>query len=262
MVIFEPHWHSYARLADNLDLNILNINGLNEESLSRLKDISFDAMIICNPNNPDGTILDKALMDYAVELINSKNAIIIVDEIYSHYDYDGKFRSFSKYQNDRIYVVNGFSKRYAMTGWRLGFILNCNNQKLDELTNINSMIATCVSNISQYCGIAAIKSNSDRQLYHYYKSNRDLVLNYFPSLINKLKGGLYAFVDLSDYGLTLDGEIFSQKLFTKFKIAVVPGAVYGNSYKSYFRICFSVDREELRLALEKISLFIKEIVSY
>jgi aspartate/methionine/tyrosine aminotransferase len=259
VLLIEPYWHSYLSLVKDLNLSYQFLNSYEKDFLAKMKSIKFDALIVCNPNNPDGHILKKSQMDEIYNIIITKDAILIADEIYSNYDYNLSFTSFSDYNSDRILILNGFSKRFAMTGWRLGFILCNDYSRVKNLTRLNQLYATCVANISQYCGIAAMNSNFDNFLSEYYRGNRDLVLDYFPTITNRLNGGLYAFINLVDYGVTLTGDEFSELLFEKNKIAIVPGSVYGSSFISYFRLSFSIDRKILTEALDKIKLFIESI---
>jgi aminotransferase len=259
VLLFEPHWHSYTNLIKDLNLNYQVLNSYDINFIEKLKMTDFDVLIVCNPNNPDGYILNKTQMDDIIKVIKLKDAILIADEIYSNYDYESSFVSFSKYNSDRIIILNGFSKRYAMTGWRLGFILCSDHNLVEKLIKINQLYATCVANISQYCGIAALNTRFDSQLLDYYKKNSEIVLEYFPLAAKRLSGGFYAFVDLTDYGVKLSGEEFSDLLFKRHKIAVVPGSIYGNSFKSYFRLSFSVDREILIIALYKILNLIESL---
>ena len=251
--ILEPAWLGYQSTALASGCNTVAINMYNENWLSILNETKFDAIIICSPNNPDGKIFSQNEIDFILDVVKKNDAYLILDSIYDRFDYTRE----NKYCiNDaltdysRTIICNGFSKSFAMTGFRIGYILCKNSELIRKIDLIQQTLSTCVNTFSQYLLLDFENAKTEIDQYvNYYKENRDIVLDIFPEWdIFTPQGGFYFFVNLELYGIT-DATLFCNKILQSEGVALVTGAAYGTGFDSYVRVSFSVDRDLLIEAL-------------
>ena len=245
--------------------------------LTEDKDLKFDPekilslitdktrlLILINPNNPTGSFVEKPVIDVLAEgLKKHPHVTILSDEIYSRQIFDGKemptFFNYPELQ-DRLIVLDGWSKAYAMTGWRIGWsvwpeILVPHVNKL----LINSV--SCVNAPSQYAGIAALDGPDDsiHAMMLEFDIRRKLIhkgLNNLPGVECSLPGGaFYAFPNVKGTGMT--GEEFAKKCLHEAGVAIVPGTSFGKTCKDYVRFSFAASKENISKALEKIDKMLR-----
>jgi len=221
-------------------------------------------LILINPNNPTGSFVEKPVIDVLAEgLKKHPHVTILSDEIYSRQIFDGKemptFFNYPELQ-DRLIVLDGWSKAYAMTGWRIGWsvwpeILVPHVNKL----LINSV--SCVNAPSQYAGIAALDGPDDsiHAMMLEFDIRRKLIhkgLNNLPGVECSLPGGaFYAFPNVKGTGMT--GEEFAKKCLHEAGVAIVPGTSFGKTCKDYVRFSFAASKENISKALEKIDKMLR-----
>ena len=241
-------------------------------SLLEDKDLKFDPdkvlslitdktklLILINPNNPTGSFVEKSAIDYLAEgLKKHPHVTIFSDEIYSKQIFDGKeMPTFFNYPElrDRLIVLEGWSKAYSMTGWRLGWSFW--PEKLIEHVNkliVNSF--SCVNVPTQYAGIAALDGSDDsiNFMMKKFTERRDLIyklLNELPGVECSLPGGaFYAFPKVSGTGM--DGKEFARKCMHEAGVAIVPGTSFGKTAKDYVRFSYAASQENISQALENI----------
>jgi aspartate aminotransferase len=240
--------------------------------LTEDKDLKFDAkkilalitektrlLILINPNNPTGSFVEKSSIDLLAEgLKKHPHVTILSDEIYSRQIFDGKemptFFNYPELQ-DRLIVLDGWSKAYAMTGWRMGWSVW--PEKLVPHVNkllINSV--SCVNAPSQYAGIAALDGPDDpiHEMMKEFEQRRNLIhkgLNSLPGIECSLPGGaFYAFPNVKGTGM--NGEEFAKKCMHEAGVAIVPGTAFGKTSADYVRFSFAASKENISKALEKI----------
>lgn len=255
----EPTWLGYKYTVDLLGKEYNGINIYDEYWLDNLKKKDFDVLIINNPNNPNGKILNNEEMKQIVDICKDKQAYLISDEIYDVYDYNGNYCSYCNFDYDKIVIINGFSKSFAMTGWRIGYILTRNETLYRLISIINQNIATCVSTASQFAALKALETSKNEEYSKYYYENYKLILDNFPEQNEILCGGIYTFIDLEHYNIRLDGVKFSEELLNKKNVAVVPGEAYGQNFRNYIRVAFAVSKEKLTLGVNRIKEYISEV---
>ena len=242
----------YLEEEDNFEINL--------EKLTKLINKKTSLIIINNPNNPTGSFMDRSKIDKIVNILEEfPNLHILSDEIYSKIIFDDiKMPSFLNYKNlhNRLIVLDGWSKTYCMTGWRLGWSIWPSH--LIEFANklcVNNH--SCPTSISQYAGLEALtgpQSELDKIVFEFQKRKE-----FLHKEINSLKkiscfkpgGAFYAFPNISQTGFT--GQEFSDLALQKMGVALVPGTSFGDKAKNYVRISFANSLDNLKEAIKRIS---------
>ncbi|MCL2370373.1 MAG: aminotransferase class I/II-fold pyridoxal phosphate-dependent enzyme [Firmicutes bacterium] len=227
------------------------------------------AIIFAYPNNPTGAIMEKSDLEAIRETIIKHNLIVISDEIYAELTYDGlKHISIAslKGMRERTIIVSGFSKAFAMTGWRVGYVA-APKQFVAPMTKIHQYTIMCVPTAGQYAAIEALRQGRedgfsavgemraqyDMRRRFVHKAFNDMGLNCFGP-----KGAFYAFPSVKKLGI--DGEEFASKLLKSKKVAVVPGTAFGaSSGKFHVRCSYATSMKNLEIAMERIGEFVREV---
>lgn len=219
------------------------------------------ALILCYPNNPTGaTISREELMEIA-KVVRKHDLIVISDEIYDKLTYEGQHTCFASLPSmkSRTILLNGFSKAYAMTGWRLGYA--CGHPEIiSHMTKIHQYTMLCAPVTAQMAALEALQNGTDEMLKMVaeYDRRRKLVVKGFCDIglsCFEPKGAFYAFPSIKNTGLS--AEVFAEKLLMEEKVAVVPGNVFGPSGEGYIRCSYAASVENLTEAIERIDKFLK-----
>lgn len=217
-------------------------------------------LILAFPNNPTGAIMDYNDLKAIVDIIIEKDLIVISDEIYSELTYGSKHVSIASFpgMKERTIVINGFSKSYAMTGWRLGYAVGP-AFIIEQMVKIHQFAIMCAPTTSQYAGVEALKNGDpDVEMMRdaYDKRRRYLIhaLNGMGLECFEPYGAFYVFPSIKSLGMTSDE--FATKLLQEEKVAVVPGTAFGNCGEGYLRISYAYSIENLKIALERIERFV------
>ena len=216
-------------------------------------------LIITNPSNPTGFVASKSELQALVTLAAEYDFWILADETYSYLTYDTPHTSLLDYwnQSDRLIVVRSFSKEYAMTGWRVGYVV-AREDTLKTFANVHDSLVGCVPKISQRAAIAALSGPQDFQTQHhaaYVRRRRmtmDAVNKTAGLMLPTVVGAYYAFVRYDTDRPSVD---ISEDLLTKAKVAVVPGTYFGQGGEGHFRISFAVDDAILADGLKRLQQF-------
>ena len=234
-----------------------------EEVLSLIND-KTRLLIINNPQNPTGGLIDKNEIDKLVQgLKKYPEVAILSDEIYSRQIYDGKkMPSFFYYPElyDRLIVMDGWSKTYAMTGWRLGWSV-WPEKLIPHVTKLAINSFSCVNAPSQFAGIAALDGPDDsiHHMMEKFDQRRKLIhkgLNDLPGVTCSMPGGaFYAFPNVSGTGM--NGSEFSKKCMHEAGVAIVPGTAFGKTSVDFVRFSFAASQDNIQKALDKISKMLK-----
>jgi len=216
-------------------------------------------IVIINPNNPTGSFVEKSAIDYLAENLKKyPNIIIFSDEIYSRQIFDDKeMPSFFNYPElkDRIIILDGWSKTYAMTGWRLGWSY-WPEKCIEHIVKLITNSVSCVNVPTQYAGIAALDGPDDsiNLMMKEFTQRRNLIhklLNDLPGVECSLPGGaFYAFPNVKGTGMS--GEEFAKKCMYEAGVAIVPGTAFGKYGVDYVRFSFAASQDNISKALEKI----------
>lgn len=221
-------------------------------------------LVIPYPNNPTGAIMDKKELAAIVEVLKDKNLIIISDEIYSELTYRGKHVSIASFpeMKDKTLVINGFSKAFAMTGWRLGYA--CGHPSLiGAMTKIHQYAIMCAPTTAQYAAIEALRNSDDNvaEMVREYNRRRRVLLDGFKKLNLECfepHGAFYAFPCIRTTGLTSDE--FCEKLLMSERVLVVPGNAFGDCGEGFVRVCYASSMEKIMEALKRIERFVRGLV--
>ena len=245
--------------------------------LTKEKDLKFDPekilslitdktrlLILINPNNPTGSFVEKPAIDFLAEgLKKHPHVTILSDEIYSRQIFDGKeMPTFFNYPDlqDRLIVLDGWSKAYSMTGWRMGWSV-WPEKLIPHVTKLAINSFSCVNAPSQFAGIAAL-DGPDESIHHMmekFDQRRKLIhkgLNDLPGVTCSMPGGaFYAFPNVSGTGM--NGSEFSKKCMHEAGVAIVPGTAFGKTSVDFVRFSFAASQDNIQKALDKISKMLK-----
>ncbi len=220
-------------------------------------------LIMCFPNNPTGAIMERKDLEAIREVIIKHDLVVISDEIYAELSYGDKHVSIASLpgMKERTIVINGFSKTYSMTGWRLGFACGPENI-ISQMTKIHQFAIMCAPTNSQYAGIEALKNGDDDivMMRDAYNERRRFVLKRLEEMgipCFEPKGAFYVFPDIRGFGLS--SEEFCLRLLKEEKVVVVPGNAFGESGEGFVRISYAYSIEDLKNALARVEKFIKKL---
>ncbi|MGG3017996.1 aminotransferase [Geobacillus stearothermophilus] len=221
------------------------------------------AIIICSPNNPTGTVLRPAELEALARLAKEHDLLVIADEIYAELTYDGGYMSMAAVSGmrERTILISGFSKGFAMTGWRLGFAA-APEDILQAMLKIHQYAIMCAPTMAQYGALEALRSG-ERDVAGMRSSYRRR-RNYFVSSLNEIGlpchmpgGAFYAFPSIRHTGMT--SEQFAERLLIEEKVAVVPGSVFGQSGEGHVRCSYASSLEQLQEAVKRIKRFLARL---
>ncbi len=222
------------------------------------------ALILPYPCNPTGAVMEKEDLEKIAEILNGTNIVVISDEIYSeltYCDYTHVSPASIDGMWERTITVNGFSKAYSMTGWRLGYA--CGPEALmQQITKIHQYAIMCAPTTSQYAAVDALRNGDEaiEKMRSEYDRRRRLIVNGFNKLgltCREPKGAFYAFPCIKSTGLS--SEEFCEKLLESKKVAVVPGTAFGKGGEGFVRASYCYSTEHIIKALERIGEFINEL---
>ena len=247
--------HVETKLEDNFKLTP---EALKEKITDKTK-----LLILPFPNNPTGAVMRKSDLEAIAEVLRDTNIVILSDEIYSELTYGEKHTSIVEIEGmkERTILINGFSKAFAMTGWRLGYLAGP-REIVQHILKIHQYAIMCSPTVSQYAGIEAIE-NCEEDVKHMVKEY-DIRRRFLVDKFNKLglkcfnpEGAFYVFPSIKSTGLT--SEEFCEKLIFDKKIAVVPGNAFGACGEGFIRVSYAYSLSHLKEALERIEEFLEEL---
>lgn len=221
------------------------------------------AMIICFPNNPTGTLLNRTELEALAEIAKKYDLLVISDEIYAELTYDDSFTSMASLpgMRERTILVNGFSKAFAMTGWRLGYV--CAPEEIaSAMLKVHQYALMCASTNSQYAGLEALRNGQGEveKMVKSYRLRRNFIVNSFNEMgltCHMPGGAFYAFPSIESTGLS--SQEFAERLLLEQSVAVVPGDVFGESGEGHIRCSYATSMEELKEAMKRIKRFIDSL---
>ncbi len=270
VLIPQPSYVSYepcAILADAKPV-IIELKGENdfrlkpEEILEKCTDRT-KILVMPFPNNPTGAVMEPEDLEAVARVIREKDLYVISDEIYGELTYRGKHVSIASLpgMRERTIVIGGFSKAYAMTGWRLGYAVGP-ELILKQMIKIHQFAIMCAPTTSQYAGIEALRNGDDdvAMMREEYDRRRRLLLHEFKEMglpCFEPFGAFYAFPSIRDTGMS--SEEFATRLLKEERLAVVPGTAFGDCGEGYIRISYAYSMEDLKRALERLRRFLKKI---
>ena len=270
VILPQPSYVSYEPcivLADGVpvivELKEENDFKLTREQLEKAVTDKTKILIMPFPNNPTGAIMTKEELQPIVDFVIEHDLFVISDEIYSELTYSGNHVSIGAFpgMKERTIVINGFSKSYAMTGWRLGYA--CGPQViLKQILKIHQFAIMCAPTTSQYAAIEALRHGDDdvEKMRDEYDRRRRFLLNAFEEMgieCFEPYGAFYMFPSIKKFGMNSDE--FATRLLKEEKIAVVPGTAFGDCGEGFLRISYAYSIDDLKAALERIGRFIEKL---
>lgn len=221
------------------------------------------ALLINFPNNPTGGVMSRDDYRAIADVVVDHDLVVISDEIYTELTYEGEMASAAEIPElrDRTILINGFSKAYAMTGWRIGYI--CAPRELcDAALKIHQYIMLSAPTMSQYAAVGALRGGdiAREEMVTEYQMRRNMFvrgLNRIGLPCHMPKGAFYAFPSVRDTGIS-DVE-FAERLVTEQHVAVVPGSVFGPAGEGHLRCAYAVSRDDLRTAVDRIGEFLETL---
>ena len=222
------------------------------------------ALLIGYPNNPTGAVMPREQLSAIAQFAEEHDLIVISDEIYANLTYDGEHSCFSSLpgMRDRTILLNGFSKAYAMTGWRIGYALG-NEDFIAAMTKIHQFTMLCAPITAQIAAIEALRQGrpSRERMVAEYDKRRRLMVEGFRNMgldCFEPKGAFYVFPSIQNTGLT--SLEFAEKLLQAEKVALVPGDAFGACGEGYVRCSYAASSKNLAEALDRIGRFVKPIL--
>lgn len=270
VIIPQPSYVSYepcALLAGAtpviIDLKAENEFKLTPEELEAAISEKTKVLILAYPNNPTGAVMTREDLEKIVKIIVENDIYVISDEIYSALTYNGEHVSIASLEGmkERTILINGFSKSYAMTGWRLGYA--CGPEEIISLmTKIHQFAIMCAPTTSQYAAVEALRHGDGdvKAMCEAYNQRRRFLLNAFKEMNLECfepNGAFYVFPCIKEFGMT--SVEFATRFLEEEKVAAVPGDAFGASGEGFLRISYAYSLENLKIAMERLKNFINRL---
>jgi aminotransferase len=221
------------------------------------------AIVLAFPNNPTGACLTKEELEGLAEVIRESDALVISDEIYGELTYDYTHTSIASIEGmrERTVVVGGFSKAYAMTGWRLGYTL-APDYFTKQMAKIHQYGIMCAPTTSQYAAIEALKNGDEdiEMMKAEYHARRNLIVSRLRALgidCFMPEGAFYVFPYIGKFGLS--SEEFCEKLLYEKHVAIVPGTAFGESGEGFARLSYAYSVRHIEQAMDRLAEFVKTL---
>lgn len=247
---------------------IINLKAENEfrltaEELENAITDKTKVLILPFPNNPTGAIMEREDLEKIAEVIRKHDIYVMSDEIYSELTYKGEHVSIASIEGmqERTILINGFSKAYAMTGWRLGYA--CGPEAIiKQMTKIHQFAIMCAPTTSQYAAVEALKNGEAdvKMMRQAYNQRRRFLLNAFKEMNLECFepfGAFYVFPCIKEFGMT--SEEFATRFLEEEKVAAVPGNAFGDSGEGYLRISYAYSLDNLKIAMERFKKFVNKL---
>ena len=270
VLIPQPSFVSYLPcvvLADGVP-KVINLKEENEFRLTKQELLDgitekTKILVLPFPNNPTGAVMSRKDLEEIAEVIIEKDLFVLSDEFYSELTFNGDHVSIASLpgMRERTITINGFSKAYAMTGWRLGYV--CAPEEITaQMTKIHQFAIMCAPTNSQYAAIEAMKNGDGdvAEMREAYNGRRRYLMHAFKEMglpCFEPFGAFYVFPCIKEFGMT--SEEFATRLLEEEKVAVVPGSAFGDCGEGYLRISYAYSLEDLKVALKHLERFITKL---
>lgn len=268
VIVAEPCYVSYQPLAELCNTKLVRLDTTptgfipTAESIEKLITPQTKALMLCSPSNPTGRMIPSSELAKIAEVVKKHKIWVLSDEVYCELVYDGnKHVSIGSFPGMKDYAVilNGFSKAFAMTGWRIGY-LACPADLMAQVHKLHQYSTICAPIMSQYAALEGLRSGADEveKMRVSYQQRRNLMINAFHDMglpVNEPEGAFYVFPDIRKTGLS--SEEFALKLINEYKVAVVPGTAFGAGAEGFVRCCYATEIGKLKEALRRMKLMIE-----
>lgn len=272
IIICEPCYVSYQPLAALCDTKLVHldtsVNGFypTAEQIKAAITPKTKALMLCSPSNPTGRMIPAEELEKIAQLVQEHQIWVLSDEVYCELVYDdNKHCSIASFPGMKDYtiVLNGFSKAFAMTGWRIGYLCCC-KELMDQVYKLHQYSTICAPIMSQYGALEGLRSGwtEVERMRVSYQQRRNIMYKAFVEMgldVVEPEGAFYIFPNISSTGLT--AEEFATRLIEEYQVAVVPGDVFGAGGAGYIRCCYATDINKIKLAVERIAAMVKSLKS-
>lgn len=270
VIIPQPSYVSYepcAILAGAKPV-VINLKAENEfrltaEELKSAITENTKVLILPFPNNPTGAIMERGDLEEIAKVVKENDIYVMSDEIYSELTYKGEHVSIASIEGmkERTILINGFSKAYAMTGWRLGYAC-APKEIIKQMTKIHQFAIMCAPTTSQYAAVEALKNGDDdvKIMREEYNRRRRFLMNSFREMgldCFEPYGAFYVFPCIKEFGMT--SEEFATRFLEEEHVAAVPGNAFGDSGEGFLRISYAYSLENLKIAMERLKRFVGKL---
>ena len=270
VIIPQPSYVSYepcAILAGAKPV-IINLKAENEfrltaEELEAVITDKTKVLILPYPNNPTGAVMGREDLEKIKDIIIKNDIYVMSDEIYGALTYNGEHVSIASLagMKERTILIDGFSKAFAMTGWRLGYA--CGPEHIiKQMTKIHQFAIMCAPTTSQYAAVEALKHGEDdvRAMHQAYNQRRRFLMNAFREMNLECFepfGAFYVFPCIKEFGMT--SEEFATKFLEEERVAAVPGSAFGDSGEGFLRISYAYSLDNLKIAMDRLKHFVDNL---
>ncbi|MCR5475464.1 MAG: aminotransferase class I/II-fold pyridoxal phosphate-dependent enzyme [Lachnospiraceae bacterium] len=220
-------------------------------------------LVLPFPNNPTGAIMEREDLEKIAKICIEKDIFVLSDEIYAELTFKNDHVSIASIpgMKERTIVINGFSKAYAMTGWRLGYAMGP-EEIISQMTKIHQFAIMCAPTTSQYAAVEAVRNGDEdvKKMRTSYNQRRNFLMDAFHKMqlpCFEPFGAFYVFPDIREFNMT--SEEFAFALLDSQSVAVVPGTAFGSCGEGFLRISYAYSLEKLKTAMERIAVFIGEL---
>lgn len=269
VIILAPYWVQYENIVKLLGGKPVIIDTFKEDFEPDLTTIwkaiseRTKAIVVNTPNNPSGYIYKDSFLKELAKMASANQILIFDDEAYRSLVYEEEFPSITKYcQKEDVVIINSFSKQFAMTGWRVGYVV-ADEEFVNTVIKFQQNIAVCVATPNQYAAIEAM-SHADQ----YSNGIKDVFLERRETLIKELnkiekisykapQGTFYVFIDISKTGK--DSKSFSFELLEKQHVAVIPGLAFGEAFDNFIRLAFTLNEDKIIEGVKRIREYINQL---
>ena len=269
IIVCEPCYVSYQPLSDLCGAKVIHLdtskNGFypSAEQIEQACTDKTKAIMFCSPSNPTGRIIPASELEKIAEIVKKHQIWCLSDEIYCELLYDGhKHVSIGKFPGMKDYTIifNGFSKSFAMTGWRIGYIA-APHDLLVQCCKLHAYSSICPPIFSQYAAAEGLRSGwaEVEKMRLSYQQRRNVMYKAFIDMglsCIEPEGAFYMFPDITSTGMT--SEEFATELIEKYSVAVVPGTCFGEGGEGFIRCCYATDINKIKIAMERIAQLVKE----
>lgn len=270
VIIPQPSYVSYEPCAILTGAKpvVINLKAENEfrltaEELKSAITENTKILILPFPNNPTGAIMERGDLEEIARVVKENDIYVMSDEIYSELTYKGEHVSIASIDGmkERTILINGFSKAYAMTGWRLGYAC-APKEIIKQMTKIHQFAIMCAPTTSQYAAVEALKNGDEdvKTMRDEYNRRRRFLMNAFKEMgldCFEPYGAFYVFPCIKEFGMT--SEEFAMRFLEEEKVAVVPGTAFGESGEGFLRISYAYSLENLKVAMDRFKRFVERL---
>ncbi|MBN2812205.1 MAG: aminotransferase class I/II-fold pyridoxal phosphate-dependent enzyme [Spirochaetales bacterium] len=268
VIVAEPCYVSYQPLVEICNTKLVRLDTAptgfvpTAESIEKLITPKTKALMLCSPSNPTGRMIPADELARIAEVVKKHKIWVLSDEVYCELVYDGrKHVSIASFPGMKDYtvVLNGFSKAFAMTGWRIGY-LACPPDLMAQVHKLHQYSTICAPIMSQYAALEGLRSGADEveRMRVSYQQRRNLMMHGFAEKglpVAAPEGAFYIFPDIRKTGLT--SEEFATKMINEYKVAVVPGTAFGAGAEGFVRCCYATEIGKLKEALRRMKLMVE-----